>query len=222
MKEEPRWHARLAVLAALALYVGLPPKLTFGPIWVAPVLVLLPLGALTFTKPMGLHGSKLQRALAIALIAILSFFNVVSVVLLVVDLLVGQAAHRQVTALDLMRTGAQIWVSNILVFGLWFWELDNDGPVSRDGCPSAGAFDAPDFLFPQMSLDRSRVPEIDEHWKPNFIDYLYVSSTNALAFSPTDTMPLSRAAKLLMLIESLVSFVTIALILARSVNILAG
>ncbi len=217
-----RWQARAAVVAGLALYMLLPPKLTFGPVWAAPLLIALLLVPLVAITPTPLHGGKLPRVLSVALIAILNLLNIVSIALLVADL-VGAAhgAHRQVSAIELLRNGALIWTTNIVVFALWFWELDSDGPAGRARYRCAMDFNEPDFLFPQMQMDPTRLKGYDGHWKPYFLDYLYLSFTNALAVSPTDTMPLSRWAKMLMLLESLISFITVALILARSVNILS-
>jgi hypothetical protein len=113
-------------------------------------------------------------------------------------------------------------MTNIIVFALWYWELDGEGPFDRDQYASACVTPSIDFLFPQMSIDPNRIKGVNpEHWRPLFLDYFYLSFTNALAVSPTDTMPLTRTAKMLMLGESLISFVTVALILARSVNILS-
>lgn len=216
-----RQQARLAVLVAVLLYVVLPPKLTFGPIWVVPLLVVLFLVPLVAMAPSKTVDSRWLRYLSTAMIAALNFFNIASIVLLV-DLLLNSHAkgHADLSAIELLKYGASIWMTNVIVFALWFWELDGDGPFDRERHRSACDFDEPDFLFPQMSLDRNRIHGIPEFWKPMFLDYLYLSFTNALAVSPTDTMPLTRAAKMLMLSESLISFVTVALILARSVNIL--
>ena len=217
MKEEPRWHAAIAVVVALVLYMRLPPKLTFGPIWVAPLLVA------TLLVPLLIFGSRMetrfQRVASIALVATLNFFNVASVVLLVADL-VSHDPQRALHALDLLRSGSLIWTTNIIVFALWFWEIDGGGLNARASVQGASENNQADFLFPQMTLQQGKFSFIDRDWKPMFLDYVYLSFTNALAFSPTDVMPLSRLAKMLMLIESLISFVTIALILARSVNIL--
>ena len=106
-----------------------------------------------------------------------------------------------------------IWLTNFLLFALWYWELDRGGPGRR----AAGRDQPPDFLFPQMSDDRIE----PRNWRPRFIDYLYVSLTNATAFSPTDTMPLTPMAKSVMGIQSLVSLVTLGLIVARAVNVLS-
>jgi hypothetical protein len=115
-------------------------------------------------------------------------------------------------AAPLLASGFAIWATNVIAFGLWYWELDRGGPMSRAAAKRAH----PDFLFPQM-----QVPEMaDPDWEPLFIDYLYVSYTNATAFSPTDTMPLSRWSKVLMMFQSGVALITAALVVARAVNIL--
>ena len=121
--------------------------------------------------------------------------------------------HHEVTNGDrLIISGVLIWLTNFLIFGLWYWELDRGGPGRR----AAGHDGAPDFLFPQMNDDRVE----PTNWRPQFIDYLYLSLTNATAFSPTDTMPLTPMAKIIMGVQSLVSLVTIGLIVSRAVNIL--
>jgi len=217
-----RFQARIAVFVAVALYIVLPARLTIGPVWVVPALVaviLLPLVALAPTKP---SQGRLMRALSILLCAVLNFFNVVSVVLLIDDLVNSHARGHGLSAQELLEYGGAIWLTNIIVFALWYWELDGNGPFDRDQYASACVTPSIDFLFPQMSIDPNRITGVNpQHWRPMFIDYLYLSFTNALAVSPTDTMPLTRTAKLLMLGESLISFVTVALILARSVNILS-
>jgi hypothetical protein len=217
-----RQQARLAVIVAVLLYIALPPKLTIGPVWIVPLLVIAVLVPIVAMAPTKMRDSRIVRALSIALIAVLNFFNVVSIALLV-DILINPHApgHAELSAGELLRNGALIWMTNVIVFALWFWEIDGSGPFDRARFASAQHFVDPDFLFPQMSLDRSRVLGIPGDWKPMFADYLYVSFTNALAVSPTDTMPLTRVAKMLMLLESLISFLTVALILARSVNILS-
>jgi hypothetical protein len=113
----------------------------------------------------------------------------------------------------LILAGVVLWITNVLLFGLWYWELDRGGPVERVEDPDA----APDFLFPQMSE-----PKFAPGWTPTLIDYLYISFTNATAFSPTDAMPLTPAAKLLMSGQALTALVTVGLVVARAVNILNG
>ncbi|MDP9025850.1 MAG: hypothetical protein M3N13_10810 [Candidatus Eremiobacteraeota bacterium] len=220
MKDEPRWHAAVAVIIALALYMRLPPKLTFGPVWAAPLLVLVLLVPLLVLGSHRARLSMLIRSCSIGLIATLNFFNIASVVLLIRDLVAGAPGHHTITAIDLLSGGGLIWATNVIVFALWFWEFDSDGPDARVKVASAREFEGADFLWPQMSLDPARLACADRAWKPRLVDYVYLSFTNALAVSPTDTMPLSRWAKMLMLVESLISFTTVGLILARSVNIL--
>jgi uncharacterized membrane protein len=112
----------------------------------------------------------------------------------------------------LLTTGASVWLTNVIAFGLWYWEFDRGGPVVR----AAGTMRHPDLMFPQMASPELAPPD----WEPQFVDYLYLSFTNATAFSPTDVMPLARWAKLTMLVQSAVSLAIGALVIARAVNIL--
>lgn len=215
---EPRWRPAIAIVAAVVLYERLPPKLTFGPIWIVPALVgvlLLPLLFFGGRMPV-----KVKNATSVALIATLNFFNIMSVILLINDLVNPHAKHHGLSAHDLLSYGALIWCTNVIVFALWFWEIDDGGVEIREGVPSMLTAQA-DFLFPQLTLLQTHARCVPKNWRPMFLDYLYLSFTNALAFSPTDVLPLTRIAKVLMLIESLISFATVALILARSVNILS-
>jgi hypothetical protein len=206
---EPFWPAQATVLASIGLQLALPEKLTVGPVWLLPALEGALLVGLFLATPNQLeHEHPRRRRLALGLIAIASAANAVSLGLLTHYLLHHQVAsgHR------LIGSGALIWLTNFLLFALWYWELDRGGPGRR-----AAAHDgAPDFLFPQMSDDRVE----PLNWRPRFIDYLYVSLTNATAFSPTDTMPLSAMAKSIMGAQALISLVTIGLIISRAVNIL--
>jgi hypothetical protein len=219
-RHEPRWHASLAVLAALALYITLPPRLIIGPVWVAPTLVLLLLVPLSILSPRRHRETRRSRFWSITLIAIVNFFNLASVLLLVASLFHPEKASK-LSAAILLRTGAQIWATNILVFSLWFWELDGNGPDARAHASGATEVENADFLFPQMQLalaTRGDVRCIDPHWKAQFLDYLYLAFTNSTAFSPTDVMPLSRWAKVLMTVEAIISLMTIAIVIARSIN----
>ncbi len=219
---EPRWHASLAVLAALLLYVTLPPRLTIGPTWVAPALVLVLLIPLSILAPRRHLETRRSRFAGIILIAIVNFFNLTSVLLLVASFFRSEAAAHQPGLL--LRTGAQIWFTNILVFALWFWELDSDGPEARAHANAATEFQNTDFLFPQMQMtiaSRGALSScIDPMWKPQFFDYFYLAFTNATAFSPTDVMPLSRQAKALMGAEATIALITIAIVLARAISLI--
>jgi uncharacterized membrane protein len=206
---EPFWQAQLAVLFALLLYLALPSRLTLGPGWVLPLFEGVLLIGLAISTPYRHHTqSPVRRRLSIGLIALVTAANFVALGLLVHLLLERNTAAGR----DLIIAAGQIWLTNVAVFGLWFWEVDRGGPHMR----TAPDPKEPDFLFPQMT-----VPEMPfGNWRPGFMDYLYVAFTNASAFSPTDAMPLTVRVKSLMLIEAMASFLTVGLIAARAVNIL--
>ena len=207
--KEPRWPASLAVAAALVLYMTLPGTLTLGPGWVIPALEAALLIPLTVRAPYRHREEvRLIRFASLLLIAFLTLAVVASLGLLVNLVLSGDA----VTGRQLVFSGIQIWLTLIIVFALWFWEVDRGGPGVRGETDQA----EPDFLFPQMGTH-----ELGQaHWNPSFVDYLYVSFTNAMAFSPTDTLPLTVRAKSLMLIEALSSIATVVMVAGRAVNIL--
>ncbi len=208
---ESRWPAALALLSAVVLYVTLPDHLTLGPPWLLAIVelaLIVPIVAVfprrTYDEPTWL------RYGAIVLIAIINAANVASLVFLVHFLLTGGP---KATGIELLLSSVEVWLTNIIVFALWYWELDRGGPTARL-LPSERP---PDFLFPQI-ISPSTAPA---DWRPHFLDYFYVAFTNATAFSPTDTMPLTLAAKMLMAIQSLTSLLTVALVAARAVNILS-
>ena len=149
----------------------------------------------------------LRRATAIALLAIVSVANSLLVVAVIASLVRGQ----ETSGAQLLLKAITVWGTNVIAFGLWYWAFDRGGPVRRLQ-PNPPP---PDFQFPQMENPELAAPG----WQPELVDYLYVSFTNSIAFSPTDAMPLSRWAKLLMLAESAISAVTILLVAARAVNI---
>jgi hypothetical protein len=208
---DPYWGPQLVVAIAILVDLALPKKLTIGPTWLLPSIEgLLLLGlAVGFAHP-GLRRTPLRRGVAIGLIGLVSLVNVVSLALLIHYLLHGHAENGR----DLVYSGVVLWTTNVLLFGLWYWELDRGGPIERAG----GSCLCPDFMFPQMTDPRWAPKD----WMPGLVDYLYTSLTNATAFSPTDTMPLTMSAKWLMGAQSLVSLVTIGLVVARAVNILQG
>jgi uncharacterized membrane protein len=206
---EPRWPASLAVTAALLLYMTLPGTLTIGPGWVIPALEAALLIPLTVRAPYRHRGEvRLIRYASLLLIALVNLAVVAALALLVNLVLSGEA----VTGRQLIFSGIQIWLTLILLFSLWYWEVDRGGPTVRGHADQA----EPDFLFPQMATHELGQTQ----WTPGFLDYLYLSFTNATAFSPTDTMPLTVRAKLLMLVEALASITTIVMVAGRAVNIL--
>jgi uncharacterized membrane protein len=209
-QRDPYWGAQLVVLAAILLDVTLPAKVTIGPAWLLPTVEgALLLGLSVGAGAMGAGESPRRRQFALGMIALVSAVNAFSLAILVHLLLHG---HRE-SGRNLILAGALLWITNVLLFGLWYWEIDRGGPLRRRSqLPGR-----PDFLFPQMATPELKQPD----WEPGLVDYLYVSFTNATAFSPTDTMPLTPWAKTLMSLQSLVSLVTVGLVVARAVNILS-
>jgi hypothetical protein len=208
---EPRWQAAACAGVAIGLQVAVPGRLAvLRPVW-----ILLALqGVLLLTLFMANthridRESLVLRMLSLTLTALISFANAWSVVSLAIGLVHGTEGQN---AGPLLVTGGAIWLTNVIVFGLWYWEFDRGGPVAR----ALGTHPYPDFQFVQMTSAQLAPPD----WEPAFADYLYLAFTNAAAFSPTDVMPLSRWAKLAMTVQSAVSIVTVALIVARAVNIL--
>ena len=209
---EPFWPVQATIVAAIVLQLTYSERITVGPTWLVPSVEGLLFIGMFFATPRELEGHHAgRRRAAIALIAFVTAANIYSLVALTHFLLHHDVGGKsQGTAL--IGSGTVIWLTNFMIFGLWYWELDRGGP----GLRAEGRDGAPDFLFPQMSDDTIEPRD----WRPKFIDYLYVSLTNAAAFSPTDTMPLTPMAKSIMGIQSIVSLVTIGLIVSRAVNIL--
>ncbi|CAN5450937.1 hypothetical protein BH10PAT3_BH10PAT3_7520 [soil metagenome] len=204
---EPVWHVQIAVMLAIVLQIALNNKLTIGPKYLVAgfeALLLLSLAVL------GPRVRVLRHSLAVMLIGVVSIANISSLVL-VIHSLFGAG---RVTGKDLIVSGMVIYMTNIIIFGLWYWELDSGG-VQGQAVEVAPI----DFLFPQMTPGEHVIkPGL---WAPTFFDYLYISITNASAFSPSDTLPLTHRAKLLMTIQSMTSLLTVALVAARAVSILA-
>ncbi len=208
---ERRWPVTLSVLAAIVLQVLLPPHLTRPlPPSLLPALEGALLLGLGIANPVRIERrGKAVRAASIVLILLITFANAASAVLLIRAILEGKAGS---AAVPLLATGASVWATNVIAFALWYWEFDRGGPVER----AMGTSQLPDLMFPQMAAPELAAAD----WEPQFVDYLYLSFTNATAFSPTDVMPLARWAKLTMLVQSAVSLAVGALVIARAVNIL--
>lgn len=203
---EQRWVVVLVVLLAALLQALLPDKYVLRPKTAAPALEVAFAIVCLIRNPGRIREVRPGlRRLSLTMIGILAATNAISTVLLVYHILHGTKA----SAVSILASGAAIWVTNVIAYALWYWEFDRGGPAQR----AVGADRKPDFLFPQMSDER-----LGQEWYPTFVDYLYVSFTNGATFSPTDTMPLSRWAKLLMLGQAGVSMVTVGLVLARAVG----
>jgi uncharacterized membrane protein len=206
---EPRWAVTAAILVAVTLQLRLPHRLTLMPPWVLPVLELVLLGGLIAANPRRVEPrNKRLRWLGLALICLISLANGWAAAQLVVGLAHGS---KDLGATMLLLTGGNIWLTNVIVFALWYWEWDRGGPADR----MMGHHQYADFLFVQMQSPETAPPD----WEPGFLDYLYLSFTNSTAFSPTDVMPLSSWAKMLMMLQSAVSLMTVVLVVARAVNL---
>ncbi|MFH9089158.1 hypothetical protein [Streptomyces sp. NPDC017673] len=218
---EVRLPAVVATLAAIALYLFLPQRLLVAPRYVLPALECLLLVPLIAINPKRLtRQTKAFRVLSLTLVAVIAVSNLVALVILIHELVYAGVKDGR----SLLVAALQVWLTNIIVFGLAYWELDRGGPVSRTQAPRS-ALPLADFRFSQDENDDA-VQEVADgasgrsDWVPTLADYLYVSVTNSTAFSPTDTMPLSTRAKLLMSIQSVSALCTSLLVIARAVSIL--
>jgi hypothetical protein len=212
------WPAQLCVLAAILLQIRLQAKLILGPRWLLPSLEGALLIAMAATTPRGRveDDHPARRRVAIALIALVNAANAVSLYLLAHELLHKHIRSGQGYALIL--SGVAIWLTNVLIFGLWYWQLDRGGPANRARHPDPTTPEGhPDFVFPEMDGGKPYTPQF---WMPEFLDYLALALNTATAFSPTDTMPNSRPAKVLMSTQALISLITLGLIISRAVGIL--
>lgn len=209
---DPVWHVQLAMIFALALQLLLPDKFTVGLRYLLPWVEGLLILSLTITTPrVGTFRSFRRRINVFALITVVTIANVYSLIVVAEHLLrPGVVADGRAVIL----TAINIFLTNVIIFALWYWEMDGGGPGARRGI----AKHEQDFLFAPHRNELYKHPK----WHPTFGDYLYLSATNAMAFSPSDVLPLSIRAKMLMLSQAIVSGVTIILVAARAVGILSS
>jgi hypothetical protein len=208
---EDRTPVTVIIFVAIGLQVVLPGHLEFHPTWLLPSLELVLGLTLVFARVFKVARLKPHiRTVGLTTIALVSLANAWSAGELVVGLIRGT---ERFNAVHLFMYGGAIYVTNIIVFSLWYWDFDRGGPVGR----ALAKQPWPDFMFPQMSSPELASPD----WRPLILDYLFLSFTNATAFSPTDVMPMSRWAKVLMMVQSAVSLATVSLVIARAINILS-
>jgi uncharacterized membrane protein len=203
---EPRWPAFVAMLSAAGLYLALPEPLSLGPSWMLLAIIFVLMIPLVVSTHRGHH--NVARILTYTASGVITIAMIVSLVFLIQ----GLPQHREAPK-ALLRSASALWITNVLVFALWYWKLDAGGPLQRDR--ARGRVDS-SFLFPQMLSQDNRDPS----WSPNFMDYLFLAFNTSTAFSPTDTAILSRWAKLGMMLQSVISLTIVALLAARAVNIL--
>ena len=210
-KPEPRWQALLAFLAIGAIYLALPRTLIVGPVWLLPTMIVVLLVPTVASHRMGRH--SLNRALGILINGITTLALIGSVILLVRAL----PSHRE-TPLQLLRSGGLLWLTNVIVFALWYWRLDGGGPNARD---QRREFGSRSFIFPQMQIEKIERGRFDvERWRPGLVDYLFIAFTQSSTFGPTDAPLLARWAKVLTMIQASISLTIVILLIARAVGVL--
>jgi uncharacterized membrane protein len=203
---EPRWAAFVAMLAAGCVYWALPEPLSVGPSWGLAAVILVLLIPIVVAYRRGVY--RISRILTLMANGAITLAMIASLVFLIQ----GIPQHREAPKV-LLRSAAALWITNVLVFALWYWKLDAGGPTEREG---RRARLESSFLFPQLLLPDGGDPS----WTPHFVDYLFLAFNTSTAFSPTDTAVLSRWAKMGMMLQSLISLTIVALLAARAVNIL--
>ena len=210
-KPEPRWQVLLAVLAVGAIYLALPRNLILGPIWLLPTLIVVLLIPTVMTHRTGKR--SLNRFLGIVINGITTLALIGSVVLLVRAL----PSHKE-DPLALLRSGGLLWLTNVIVFALWYWRLDGGGPTVRH---VENKFGSTSFLFPQMQVPHDeRAQFACTGWRPRFVDYLFVSFTQSSTFGPTDAPLLARWAKVLAMIQIFISLSIVILLISRAIGVL--
>jgi hypothetical protein len=210
-KPEPRWQALLAFIAVGAVYLALPRSLIIGPIWLLPTLIVVLLVPTVMSHRTGRR--SLNRALGIIINGITTLALIGSVVLLVRAL----PSHKE-SPLQLLLSGGLLWLTNVIVFALWYWRLDGGGPSVRQELKKFGSTS---FLFPQMQVPHDERPQFEcTHWRPRFIDYLFVAFTQSSTFGPTDAPLLARWAKILSMIQIFISLSIVVLLISRAVGVL--
>jgi len=210
-KPEPRWQALLAFLAVGAIYVALPRNLIIGPTWLLPTLIVVLLIPTMISHRTGKR--SLNRVLGIFVNGITTIALIGSVVLLVRAL----PSHRE-APLELLFSGALLWLTNVVVFALWYWRLDGGGPTLRQ---ERKEFGSTSFLFPQMQIPKDERGQFEcARWRPLFIDYLFVAFTQSSTFGPTDAPLLARWAKVLAMVQVFISLSIVILLISRAVGVL--
>jgi hypothetical protein len=210
-KPEPRWQALLAFVAVGLMYLALPRSLIIGPTWLIPTLIGVMLVPTVVSHRFG--KLSLNRILGITISSLITLALISSVALLVKAL----PSHRE-SALELLRSGAELWLTNVIVFALWYWRLDGGGPTKRQ---KQYEFGSHSFLFPQMQIPKEERGQFAcVRWRPHFVDYLFVAFTQSSTFGPTDAPLLARWAKVLAMIQVFISLSIVVLLISRAVGAL--
>jgi hypothetical protein len=208
---EPRGQAVLAFLAICAIYLALPRNLVLGPVWLLPTLIVVLLVPTVVSHRVGKQ--SLNRMLGFVINGITTLALIGSVILLVRAL----PTHRE-PAVQLLRSGGLLWLTNVIVFALWYWRLDGGGPTLRQ---KQKKFGSTSFLFPQMQIPQDERGQFEcARWRPRFIDYLFVAFTQSSTFGPTDSPLLARWAKILAMVQIFISLTIVVLLISQAVGVL--
>ncbi len=206
---EPRWQVLLALIVVAGIYLALPKELVLGPPWLLPMLILLLLIPTVFAHRTGRH--SLNHGMGVVISVATTFWLIGSVVLLVTT-----TPGQREPPLALLRSGGALWVTNVLVFALWYWRLDGGGPIKR---ASENKFGSRSFVFPQMQIEKSERETFGiEGWRPGFVDYLFIALTTSSTFGPTDSPVTAAWAKLLSMTQIVISLTIMVLIISRAVG----
>ncbi len=214
---EPRWPAIIGLLGSAGLFAVLPKYLSFGPRWLPAVIISVLLVPTLISRLRGHH--TINRVLGLTVAGVETFFLIASLLKLVHTLIEPHTGAQVLSPVRLLISAGALWLTNVLIFALWYWHLDAGGPHERDRIPG---HDAGSFLFPQMTMSDERLAAAGfTGWSPGFMDYLFLAFNTSTALSPADTAALSRWAKFLMMIQALISLTVIAVLAARAINTLS-
>jgi len=210
-KPEPRWQALLALLAVGGIYLALPPALIVGPTWLLPLTIVILAAPTVIAHRMGRR--SLNRVLGIIISSIITLALIASVTLLVLAV----PAHKE-PPLALLCSGVELWLTNVLVFAVWYWRLDGGGPTKRHELREFGSCS---FVFPQMQIEKVERGRFEcQGWRPHFIDYLFIAWTTSSTFGPTDAPLLARWAKILVMVQIAISLAIVIVLISRAVGVL--
>ena len=210
-KPEPRWQAVLALLAVGGIYLALPRSLVVGPTWLLPVVIVVLVTPTIVAHRMGRY--SLNRALGLVTSSVTTLALIASVVLLVL----GVPAHKE-APLALLCSGAELWLTNVLVFAVWYWRLDGGGATKRQ---QRREFGSRSFVFPQMQIEKVERSRFEcTGWRPLFIDYLFIAWTTSSTFGPTDAPLLARWAKIFTMLQIAISLTIVIVLISRAIGVL--
>jgi hypothetical protein len=210
-KPEPRWQALLALLAVGGIYLALPRSLVVGPTWLLPVVIVVLVTPTIVAHRMGRY--SLNRALGLVTSSVITLALIASVVLLVL----GVPAHKE-APLALLCSGAELWLTNVLAFAIWYWRLDGGGPTKRQ---QRREFGSRSFVFPQMQIEKIERSRFEcTGWRPLFIDYLFIAWTTSSTFGPTDAPLLARWAKIFTMLQIAISLTIVIVLISRAIGVL--